>query len=284
MPAPMCNICSYRQPRPLPSIALFHNHYSAVETRVMQGVEWSTTNRSYMCPTCMMHHASRLDYGLNICLSASQLHEFHRPRDPSVICPPDNLHVDWVTIPGATIPTLQYAWSVDYAKYKTPMRILLTAGINDLLKGGTYTSITNSILHLRQAIDKQNEYHPSSHNELVVATFLNPPKLTWFPDTGPPPPGHVNRLEEIRQLNDWIVEFNTGYGKYTPRFHRFGVKTGRKFVNGVPVPMHVHQLRKWRQSEPIGDMVHLNDYWRTRLGAAVVHHFEGELEKKGVLG
>ena len=68
------------------------------------------------------------------------------------------------------------------------------------------------------------------------------------------------------------------------RFHRFGVKTGRKFVNGVSVPIHVHQLRKWSQSEPIVDMVHLNDYWRTRHGASVVHHFEGEIEKKGVLG
>jgi hypothetical protein len=188
------------------------------------------------------------------------------------------------SVPGASIPTLEHAWSVDYAKYKRPMRILLSAGINDLLKGGTFTSITNRILNLRQTIDKQNEYHPHAQNELVVATVLNPPKLTWFPDTGPPPHGHVNRLEEIRQINDWIVEFNSGYGNHTPRFHRFGVKTGRKFVNGVSVPMHVHQLRKWRQSEPIGDMVHLNDYWRTRLGGSVVHHFEGELEKKGVLG
>ena len=185
---------------------------------------------------------------------------------------------------GLTISTLECAYQVDYARSKIPMRVLLVAGVNDLLKGGNFNTITNSILHLKNTIDEQNRFHPTAQNELVVATILNPPKLTWFSDTGPPPPGHINRLEEVSQINQWIVEFNLGYGNPTPRLHRFWVKCGRKFVNGKSVPMHVHQLKRWRQSEAVGDMVHLNDYWRTRLGAAVVHHFESELKKKSVLG
>ena len=250
----------------------------------MQGVEGSTTNRSYMCPTCERSHESTPRYGLNVCLGDSQLHDFHWPKEPGVTCPPDSLHVDWVTIPGATLPTLQHAWYVDYYKSKQPMRVLLVAGVNDLIRGGSMHSLTTSILNLKQAIDHQNHHHPTIKNELVVATLLNPPKLTWFPDTGPPPPGHQNRLEEITAINKWIVEFNDSYGHVTPRLHRFGVKSGRKFVNGAPVPMHVHQLARWRQSEPVHDMVHLSDYWRTRLGATVVHHFESELQKRGVLG
>ena len=73
-------------------------------------------------------------------------------------------------------------------------------------------------------------------------------------------------------------------GHVTPRLHRFGVKTCRKFGNGASVPMHVHQLARWSQSKPVHDMVHLSDYWRTRLGATVVHHFESELNQRGVLG
>ena len=122
MAPPKCNICSYR---PCPS---------SVEMRVMQGVEWSTTNRSYLCPTCQISHPARPDYGLNVCLADSQLHEFHLPREPGVTCPPDKVHVDWNTVPGATIPTLQHAWQVDYGKYRRPMRVLLVAGINDLLE------------------------------------------------------------------------------------------------------------------------------------------------------
>ena len=137
------------------------------------------------------------------------------------------------------------------------------------------SSITNSILLLKNAIDDQNSYHPSVKNELVVATLLNPLKLTWFPDTCPP--GQVNRLEEITSINNWIIEFNSSYNNVTPRFHRFGVKCGRKFVNGAAVPLHVHQLGRWRQSEPVHDRVHLSDYWRVRLR-------KSEQKNKGVLG
>lgn len=283
MAPPKCNICSYRQLEP-PGLPIYHRHFSSVEMRIMQGVEWSTTNRSYLCPTCQMSHKARPDSGLNVCLGDSQLHEFHVPREPGITCPPDKIHIDWNTVPGATIPTLQHAWQVDYRKYTRPMRVLLAAGINDLLKGGTFTSITNSILHLKQAVDHQNQYHPSKQNELVVATILNPPKLCWFPDNGAPPPGHRNRLKEITDINQWIVEFNDSYGNLTPRFHRFGVKSGRKFVNGTPTPLHVHQLSKWRQTEEVPNMIHLNDQMRVRLGAAVINHFESEQAKKGVLG
>ena len=164
------------------------------------------------------------------------------------------------------------------------MRVLLVAGINDLMKGGSMSSITNSILLLKNAIDDQNSYHPSVKNELVVATLLNPPKLTWFPDTGPPPPGHVNKMEEITSINNWIIEFNSSYNNVTPRFHRFGVKCGRKFVNGAAVPLHVHQLGRWRQSEPVHDRVHLSDYWRVRLGKSVVTFFESEQKNNGSSG
>ena len=249
----------------------------------MQGVEWSRSNKFFMCPTCAKHHEIRPLDGLNVCLSTSQLHEFHTPRDPDVSCPPDELHVDWLTIPGATIPTLETAWQVDYQKYTQPMRILLVAGLNDLIKGGNVDSVTNSILNLKIAIDEQNKFHPDKPNELVIATLLNPPKVAWFPDTGTPPPGHNNRIEELTEINRWIVEFNDSYGNLTPRFHRFGVKTCRKLVNGRLVPLHAHQLRRWRQSEAVGDMLHLNDFWRVKLGQSVVNHFKSELEKKGVL-
>ena len=249
----------------------------------MQGKEYSTSNREYLCPTCECYHPIRPYDGLNVCLGTRQLHEFHNPTEEGVLCPPDKLHVDWVTIPDATIPTLETAWEVDYLKYKVPLRVLLVAGINDLLNGGSKDSITNSILNLKNVIDDQNKLHPESPNDLIVATLFNPPVATWFPDNGSPPEGHVNRLQEIREINTWITEFNDSYGNTTPRFHRFGVRSGRKIVNGQYSPLQAHQFKKWRQSEDIKDMLHLNDTWRVKLGASVVAHFQSELDKKGPL-
>ena len=209
MAPPECYICSYRKTdAPLAYKPVYHLHYSAREVRIMMGVEFTTDTKRYMCPTCMISHSVHPTQGLNVCLGDSQLHNFHWPKDNTVVCPPDSLHVDWVTIPGATIPTLQHAWQVDYAKSTKPMRVLLVAGTNDLTKGGTMATITSSILQLKNTIDDRNSHHPSVKNELVVATLFNPPKLTWFADAGPPPPGHVNRLDEITAINNWIVEFN----------------------------------------------------------------------------
>ena len=249
----------------------------------MQGVEWSTSNRSFLCPTCFRHHPVRPETGLNVCLSTDQLHGFHRPTEPDIICPPDSTHVDWVTIPGATIDELDYAWSMDYEKCARPMRVLLVAGINDLINGGNFDTVTNRILQLKNTIDENNQYHPEVENELVVGTLLNPPIVTWFDDNGPPPENHINRLDEIMRINNWIVEFNASYNQVTPRLHRFGVKRGKDYVNGVYTAYTIHQFSQWKQAETLNETKHLNDYWKTRLGAAVIHHFESEIRKRGVL-
>ena len=53
--APLCNICSYKQGgdriRPV-----YHLHNSPREIRILQGVEYSTSNPSYMCTTCTPMH------------------------------------------------------------------------------------------------------------------------------------------------------------------------------------------------------------------------------------
>ena len=116
----MCNIWSYRQESPKPARSVRHRHYSSREVRIMQGVEYRTRNDEYMCPTCMTHHKARTPQGLNVCLSASQLHDIHRPMDPDVVCPPDSTHVDWITIPGATISTLEEAWFFDFKHQRSP--------------------------------------------------------------------------------------------------------------------------------------------------------------------
>ena len=111
--APLCNICSYRQ-RGERQGPVYHQHNSPREVRILQGVEYSDSNPTYMCPTCVVMHPAKPDIGLNVCLSDSMLHNFHQPRDPTVICPPDPFHVDWVTIPGGTIQDLTQAFIVDY--------------------------------------------------------------------------------------------------------------------------------------------------------------------------
>ena len=116
-----CNICSYKQTSSVRPAPIYHLHNSAKQVRVLQGVEYEQENLDYFCPTCQASHKSRLPSGLNICVSTSQLHAFHQPREQGVICPPDTFHVDWVTIPGGTIADLMHAWKVEYHREWRPM-------------------------------------------------------------------------------------------------------------------------------------------------------------------
>ena len=103
----------------------------------MMGVAGHWDNPFYLCPSCQAPHPARLNTGLNVCVSTSQLHNFHFPREAGIVVPPDSAHVDWITIPGATIDQLSYAWRLDYLQEVRPQRVLLVAGLNDLIKGGT---------------------------------------------------------------------------------------------------------------------------------------------------
>ena len=88
-----------------------------------------------MCPSYQPPYLVRPNYGLNVCVSPSQLHNFRYPRDQGVVVPPDSTHVDWLTIKGATMRELSYAWRFYYHKESRPKRVLLKAGLNDLING-----------------------------------------------------------------------------------------------------------------------------------------------------
>ena len=282
--APICRICSYRQvestPRPV-----FHLHSSSREVRYMQGVEDRSSPHNYMCPTCMDIHSTWPEVGLNVCLSDSQLHNFHHPRDPTVTCPPDPFHVDWVTVSGGTIPDLTHAFTVDYKRQPRPMRVLVSAGLNDLMRGASVTDMVARFINLKEVIEKQNSYHSHAPNEMVIATIINPPKLVWFEGNGPAPANFENKLDMLKEINSWIQFYNKDNGRTcTPSFHRFGVRTARrKLGNGKIANTQSHQFSQWRQSEPTHDMVHLSDQWRVRMGQAVMRWFKGEFDRFGVL-
>ena len=143
-------------------------------------------------------------------------------------------------------------------------------------RGASRDTILERFISLKETIDKQNDWHPHAKNELVIATILNPPKLVWFAANGPPPPNYVNHLKDVKEINDWLKNFNQSNGRVcTPSFHRLGVRT----IRGV----QSHHLSQWRQSEPISDMVHLSDHMRVRMGQAVIKHFRGEWDRFGTL-
>ena len=279
---PKCHLCSYRQPYPSQR-PVFHLHNSAREFRILQRVEYEQENRLYLCPTCQATHPARPAYGLNICVSDSTLHNLHQPRDEGVVCPADTIHVDWVTVPGSKIADLSLAWSVDYHREARPMRILLVAGLNDLVKGGTRESVMESITNFRDMVARNNRYHPGAKNQFAVAPLLCPPKLVWYEDNGHIPPGHAgNRKEEVEKLNNDILSFNAQHGMlHVPHFNTMGVRrTKLWYEDSSWRNVTQHRWNQWRASEEVHDKLHLVDNMRVRMGRMVISHFEGEIGRE----
>ena len=282
---PECNICSFKQPRPETPRPIYHFHSSSRQVRVLQHVELDRTNPPYFCPTCQTRHAAKIRKELNVCVSTSQLDGFHFPRDRSITCPPDSTHVDWLTIPGARIEELTYAWRLDYHREVLPMRVVLVAGLNDLVRGGTVQSVTSQIERFKDNVDAQNYYHPGSKNTFAVAPLLLAPKLVWFPDNGREPPRYVNRMNEVVAINDWIAEFNRKNDMGAlPRFHTWGHRTSiKKLRDGSRWEFQTHRWNEWRVTEPDHDKLHLTDKMRVKMGQNIIKYFEGEYVRNGPL-
>ena len=280
---PQCQICSYRQAAPDPKVPVFHKHDSARQYRILQNVEYEEENRPYLCPSCQITHPARPEYGLNICVSASELHNFHFPSDENIVCPPDQIHVDWLSIPEATISELEYAWTVDYHRQTQPMRVLLVAGLKDLVNGATKDSFMESLRLFKKSVDYQNRYHPGASNQLVVAPLTCPPKLVWYQDDGPLPSDHKgNRRDEIFDINQSIFNFNAQNGfPYAPHFHTIGVRRYKKwFRDGSWEMVTHHRMGQWDRTQPKHEKLYLGDQMKIRMGQMVINYFKGEAERE----
>ena len=155
-----------------------------------------------------------------------------------------------------------------------------------MARGRSRDEIVKSFLHFKMIVDRQNDRHPGQENELVIATMLNPPRFVWCKDDGPPPKNHKDMLQDIMELNNWIIFFNKQNGKtVTPRFHRFGIRDSMtRTRDGKKVRVKKHIMTHWDVSEPVLQRMHLSEQVRHRLGLSVTRHFKGEFERNGKLG
>ena len=193
------------------------------------------------------------------------------------------MHIDWVTIPGAVLADLIQAWSIDYKREKTPMRILVVAGLNDLLRGGDRVSVMAALRQFKEVVAANDHYHPGTPNKFAVAPLLIPPRLGWYEDKPPqgPQTSYVNKLSDIQMLNEEIEEFNTlnGMGN-VPHLNLLGARRYKVwYEDGTHRQVVHHRMGQWRETEERFDKLHLNDTMRIRMARMVQDYFVGEVQR-----
>ena len=79
-----------------------------------------------------------------------------------------------------------------------------------------------------------------------------------------PFPGYVNKIEELTKLNNGIMNMNRSNGAKAPHQHMFGIFGDH------------HRFSDWRESEKMGDQLHLSNKKMVKLGENVVKYFMNE--------
>ena len=274
-----CSICSTsRHP-------IHHRHYSSRFLRKIAGIEY--TDDYHLCPSCKSIHIPYPEPRLKVVVSDSTLHQFFAPpgHTADLQYSGDIIHIDYLTISGADIRTLAFAFKREYIDIPPgrPMDVVLVAGYTDLIN-----DVDRELMMLNYRVfadivggseRRASDYDPNVTNSVVITTLMYPPRVAWLSDDGDfPYDGYINHKEKIDWLNGQIQALNATYhASYPPCLHTFGVRTGKKTLIGkggemVTLQTKSHRWQHWRESSP-GDMLHLTTERIFKVGASLNNYF-----------
>jgi len=252
--------------------------------------------KKYSCDTCGTIsgekktrgkvHAIGQDARLSICISSSTLHNFWLDSSYEG----HDVHIDWVTCPGAKIQDLAEIWKVEYGKEERPMDILVVGGLNNCKLEDKETIMGHIHKFYEVVITQTEEFHPKKHSTFQVSTLFYPPQFCSFKKKMPHV-SFVNRLEMMKSLNTSIMTFNqkvfelqeevyaaqwdgmAGTKTRVPRFHTYGLRKKRVLRGKKIVEIVEHRLN-WYREKQVVKMLHLSDKHRCTMGTAINRYFK----------
>ena len=275
-----CFICSYTQPYPQPQIPIDHRHFSSLRLRELTGVE--ETNARYLCPSCKTRHLPYPDPRIKVIVTDSTLHQFYAPPGYNATQQYDGdiMHVDYISIPGASIDTLTHAFRLDYVEkvHQKSLDVVLVASYNDIVMGYSRHKIMESFTRFADYV-KMAGIHHGKTNTVAVSNLMYAPQLSWFPDNGPLPHNHQgNQVEKIDWLNQAILSLNldNNITEYH-RLHKYGVRdyTRKETDQYGQVQLRkikCHRFEHWRELDR-AQKLHLTNKQRFKMGAAINKYF-----------
>ena len=211
----------------------------------------------------------------------------------------DQIHIDWVTIPGAKIQDLQHAWRRDYRHEKRPMDVLVVGGLNNVRNESTSKIMERIDEFATTVLAQSEEFHPEAPSTFSFATMFLPPQYARFPgDDSLPIKSFDNKLAMMMDLNEKITQLNNnifqktievfksqnggvaGEKPKTLGLHKYGMrKLTKKYPNGKVVAVRTHRWEHFRETEK-EQMLHLNDEQRAKVGRAINNYFINQFVPK----
>ena len=259
-----CTICPPRTYLEDDVVPIFHKHFSGRTERMQY-------RDSYDCPPCARVHSPRISAPLPVCVGSGTLHEFWLPYDESIRFNGIPCHIDFVSVPGATVAELRTAFMAEYAKAECPLNVVLLPGYNDFLRGSEVPEVVQEIQMFKDLVDLQAyRCHPSSPNTFGVAAMPFAPRLCRLPGQNVTTSDFKNHFAQQRFLNAKMLQMNVDEGLPLLDFSRVGLRWDRN-ESGELVSRP--DFSAWHGSNP-RRMIHLNDRIRIRMAQQVGAYFE----------
>ena len=239
----VCTMCSDSQK------TRRHPHFSTTSIRRLfleqKGDPNPEHERTFMCPICKQ---------LELCLfPPSQTRRI--VLTDSTMCgawnkalPSDTIHFDMDSIVGGRVQDLTTALMKNYLHLPNRVEIIVMAGINNIGDGDTAQQIVRYMRVMKQIVKEHSikwKHEPRSYVSFctvpVAPKFCSlyippnptqPEALEWIPA-----PNFVNRYDEVKKLNDMIIQLNQEEGQ--------DLKNVRVDYHGVKRPKNGNVQHRW---------------------------------------
>ena len=277
-----CSICSEYPSFMVPGDKVVrHRHNSSKFIRMYSApLRWS----EYNCTTCKTTpHSHKTGVRHPVLVTSSILNNWQGSKKRY---PGDDIHVDIIGIPGATIKMLHHAFMAEFKNSYRPVDVLLVGGLNDVMRGRSLDKIKRDLTNFKRDVTSLKR----SCGGIVECTFAAatvpyPPKISALP--AEQRELETNRFDTLSKMTDFIRELNRNKvdtdhsiprGSYNaPTYHTWGMKTVHADPN-VYGPrnrmenMIGYRAPQWRE-EVYEEMVHLDNKSRLRMGRAAIKYF-----------
>ena len=194
----------------------------------------------------------------------------------------DDIHIDYITIPGTTVSELEHAIMAEYSNVHRSVDVLLVGGLNDILRGATDSEIIEDISHFRNSVKSISAGTGDIYQgSFAAATLPFLPKITVKENDQ----RRIfnNRRDLMVTLTAKIRESNCSDihpiipTRLAPCFHTWGIRTKKSSHFTGPKSLTegwlTHRMGQWRETK-LNDMLHLEGNARIRMGRACIEYYK----------
>ena len=214
-----------------------HTHFSSSDIRRMMRYDVGNKDKNYMCPVCKAVEPVTIPATdtRRIVLADSSLYGVWEKM------PPSQIHYDIDSIVGGRVKDMTRALRRNYLHLPNRLEIIVVAGINNIGAKDTAENIINDMKNLKNELKEHSDkWHHNPPSYVSFSTIMYAPKFCSLtvPPSPPepwlaawiPPPSFHNRYQEIKLVNDWIIESQRAEGMEMVRIDYTGIK---RFKSGT---------------------------------------------------